>query len=223
MSNAPKNASEKTFQENFVKSLEKYKWKALDYLNGNLKKVTVNDLIVNWRRELNRINADMLEGVELTDNEFKQVMTKVNRISNSYEAAKILAMEESVGKIDGIYRDDNPKITRKQITLTIFKKAEVRGGDSSYQIAREVVTDNNNRFDIVLLINGLPLINIEQKRTDKSLDEAYGQFIRYYRDGEYCNNFMAFSQMMVITTEIETRYFATPKSINDFNPAFSFH
>ncbi|MDD6769800.1 type I restriction endonuclease subunit R, partial [Inconstantimicrobium porci] len=223
MSNAPKNASEKTFQENFVKNLEKYKWKALDYLNGNLKKVTVNDLIDNWRRELNRINADMLEGVELTDNEFKQVMTKVNRISNSYEAAKILAMEESVGKIDGIYRDDNPKITRKQITLTIFKKAEVSGGDSSYQIAREVVTNNNNRFDIVLLINGLPLINIEQKRTDKSLDEAYGQFIRYYRDGEYCNNFMAFSQMMVITTEIETRYFATPKSVNDFNPAFCFH
>lgn len=223
MSNAPKNASEKTFQENFVKDLQKYKWKAPEYLNGNIKKVTVNDLIDNWRRELNRINADQLEGIELTDNEFKQVMAKVNAISNSYEAAKILSMEESVGKIDGIYRDANPDITRDQITLTIFKKAEVSGGDSSYQIAREVVTSNNNRFDIVLLINGLPLINIEQKRTDKSLDEAYGQFKRYYRDGEYCNNFMAFSQMMVITTEIETRYFATPKTINDFNPAFAFH
>ncbi|UZM98898.1 type I restriction endonuclease [Lysinibacillus sp. MHQ-1] len=53
-------------------------------------------------------------------------------------------------------------------------------------------TPNNNRFDIVLLINGLPLINIEQKRTDKTLDEAFGQFMRYYRDGEYTNNFMAF-------------------------------
>nr|WP_025774320.1 HsdR family type I site-specific deoxyribonuclease [Clostridium botulinum] len=223
MSNAPKNASERAFQENFVKELEKYKWEAPDYLNGNKKKVTVSDLINHWRGELNRINADQLEGVELTDNEFKQVMTKVGQISNSYEAAKILSIEESKGKIDGIYRDDNPNITRKQITLTILKKAEVRGGDSSYRVAREVITSNDNRFDIVLLINGLPLINIEQKRTDKSLDEAYGQFIRYYRDGEYCNNFMAFSQMMVITTEIETRYFATPKSINDFNPAFVFH
>lgn len=223
MSNAPKNASERAFQENFVKELGKYKWEAPDFLNGNKKKVTVSDLINHWRSELNRINADQLEGVELTDNEFKQVMDKVKQISNSYEAAKILSIEESKGKIDGIYRDDNPNITRKQITLTILKKAEVRGGDSSYRIAREVVTPNNNRFDIVLLINGLPLINIEQKRTDKSLDEAYGQFKRYYRDGEYCNNFMAFSQMMVITTEIETRYFATPKSINDFNPAFVFH
>ncbi|EPY2306202.1 type I restriction endonuclease subunit R, EcoR124 family [Clostridium sporogenes] len=223
MSNVPKNASERAFQENFVKELEKYKWEAPDFLNGNKKKVTVSDLINHWRDELNRINADQLEGVELTNNEFKQVMTKVGQISNSYEAAKILAMEEGKGKIDGIYRDDNPSITRKQITLTIFKKAEVSGGDSSYRIAREIVTPSGNRFDIVLLINGLPLINIEQKRTDKSLDEAYGQFKRYYNDGEYCNNFMVFSQMMVITTEIETRYFATPKSIKDFNPAFVFH
>lgn len=223
MSNAPKNASEKAFQENFVRELTQYKWEAPDFLDGNKQKVTVADLIKHWRTELNRINADQLEGIPLTDGEFKQVMTKVNQISNSYEAAKILAIEESKGKIDGIYRDDNPKITRKQITLTIFKKAEVRGGDSSYKIAREVVTPNDNRFDIVLLINGLPLINIEQKRTDKSLDEAFGQFIRYYRDGEYTNNFMSFSQMMVVTSEIETRYFATPKSADDFNPSFVFH
>ncbi|WP_270166696.1 type I restriction endonuclease subunit R [Paenibacillus sp. SYP-B4298] len=223
MSNAPKSASEKIFQENYIQELKKYKWEAPDFLNGNIQKVTVADLVQHWRGELNRLNADQLEGVELTDNEFKQVMAKINQISNSYEAAKILAIEESKGKIDGIYRDDNPHITRKQITLTIFKKAEVRGGDSSYRIAREVQTPHHNRFDIVLLINGLPLINIEQKRTDKTLDEAFGQFMRYYRDGEYSNNFMAFSQMMVITSEIATRYFATPKTITDFNLSFVFH
>ncbi|PIT54503.1 type I restriction endonuclease subunit R [Snodgrassella alvi] len=223
MSRVEKDASEKTFQENFVRELEKYKWQAPDFLNGNQRKVTVDDLIAHWRGELNRLNADQLEGVELTDNEFSQVMAKVNQLENSYQAAKLLAMEESKGKIDGIYRDDNPLITRKQITLTIFKKAEVRGGDSSYRIAREVQTANGRRFDLVLLINGLPLINIEQKRTDRSLDEAFGQFKRYYSQGEYSNNFMAFSQMMVITSEIETRYFATPKSINDFNPSFVFH
>lgn len=223
MSTAPKSSAEKAFQEHFVNELRKYKWEAPDSLDGNKKDVSVSDLINHWRRELNRINADQLEGVELTDNEFSQIMSKVSHISNSYEAAKILAIEESKGKIDGIYRDDNPKTTRKQITLTIFKKAEVRGGDSSYRIAREVQTPNGNRFDIVLLINGLPLINIEQKRTDKTLDEAFGQFIRYYRDGEYSNNFMAFSQMMVVSSEIETRYFATPKSAGDFNPSFVFH
>ncbi|OCG45874.1 deoxyribonuclease HsdR [Gilliamella sp. Fer1-1] len=223
MSQVVKDAAEKIFQENFVRELEKQKWQAPDFLDGNRHKVTVNDLVTHWRNELNRLNADQLEGVELTDNEFSQVMAKVNQLQNSYQAAKLLAMEESKGKIDGIYRDDNPLITRKQITLTIFKKAEVRGGDSSYRIAREVQTPNGNRFDLVLLINGLPLINIEQKRTDKNLDEAFEQFKRYYRDGEYSHNFMAFSQMMVISSEIETRYFATPKSISDFNPSFVFH
>ncbi|MBJ8325856.1 type I restriction endonuclease subunit R, EcoR124 family [Streptococcus pacificus] len=219
-----KNASEKQFQENFVAELTKYRWQAPDNLNGNLQKVTVQDLVNNWRQELNRINADILEGIPLTDSEFSQVMSKVNQITNSYEAAKILSMEGSIGKIDGIYRDANPNVTRQQITLTILKKAQVSGGDSSYQVAREVWSESGKfRFDLVLLINGLPLINIEQKRSDITMDEAIVQFTRYYRAGDYTNNFMAFSQMMVVTSDIETRYFATPKSINDFNPSFVFH
>jgi len=218
-----KDSSERNYQKKFVAELEKYKWDAPSFLNGNDRKVTVDDLVNFWREELNRINADQLEGVALTDNEFSQVMMRVNSISNSYEAAKMLSIESGRGKIDGIYRDDNPKITKRQITLTIFKKADVRGGDSTYRIAREVSTNNGNRFDIILLINGLPLINIEQKRTDKTLEEAFSQFKRYYREGEFVNNFMAFSQMMVLNSEIETCYFATPKSIEHFNQSFIFH
>ncbi len=223
MSDVPKNASERAFQERFVRKMEQYKWEAPDYLDGNKQKVTVDDLINHWRNELNRLNAEQLEGIPLTDNEFNQVMAKVRQVANSYEAAKLLAMEEGKGKIDGIHRDNHPKITRQQITLTVFKKVAVAGGDSSYRIAREVETPNGNRFDIILLINGLPLINIEQKRADKTLDEAIRQFKRYYRDGEYSHNFMAFSQMMVIISEVATRYFATPKTIADFNPKFVFH
>jgi len=223
MSYVPKNATERAFQEKFVKKMEHYRWEAPEFLNGNIHKVTTGDLITNWRSELDRINADQLEGMALTDNEFAQVLSKVKQISNSYEAAKILAAEDSTGKIDGIYRDAHLPVTRKQITLTIFKKAEVRGGDSSYQIAREVWTEHDNRFDVVLLINGLPLINIEMKRADKTMEEAFHQFYEYYRDGEYCNDFMAFSQMMVICSEIEMRYFATPKNLDDFNPTFAFH
>lgn len=223
MGRIDKNASEQNFQEKFVARLEKYKWDAPDFLNGNKQKVTVQTLIDHWRGELNRINADQLEGVPLTDDEFKQVMAKVNQLSNSFEAAKLLAMEASKGKIDGIFRDKDSRVTREQITLTIFKKAQVSGGDSSYKVAREVESENDNRFDIILLINGLPLINIEQKRSDKTLDEAYRQFKRYYQVGEYTHNFMAFSQMMVMTSEVATRYFATPKSIKDFNESFVFH
>src|SRR5690625_1113881 len=223
MSNKAKNASEENFQEKFVERLKKFKWDAPDFLNGNKRKVTVNDLITHWREELNRINADQLEGVPLTDDEFKQVMAKVNSIQNSFEASKLLAMEASKGKIDGIHRDTHPSVTRDQITLTIIKKAEVSGEESSYNIAREVDSKKGNPCDLILLINGLPLINIEQKRSDKTLDEAYRQFKRYYQDGEYTHNFLAFSQMMVMTSEVATRYFATPKTIHDFNESFVFH
>ena len=223
MAQREKFVSEKEFQDRFVKKLEEFRWKALDSLDGTKRKVTVDTLIEHWRGELNRLNADVLEGVPLTDGEFDQVLMKVNQIDNSYEAAKLLAMEQSTGKIDGIYRDPHPNVTREQITLTIFKKAHVGGGESSYHIAREVESKYGNRFDLVLLINGLPLINIEQKRSDKSLEEAFRQFERYYREGEFVNNFMAFSQMMVITSEVATRYFATPKSLNDFNESFVFH
>src|SRR5690625_3609151 len=139
MGRKAKNASEKNFQEKFVRELQKYKWDSPVSLNGNKQKVTVNDLVSHWREELNRINADQLEGVPLTDNEFSQVMAKVNQIENSFEASKLLAMEASKGKIDGIYRDAHPSVTRDQITLTIFKKAQVSGGDSSYKIAREEI------------------------------------------------------------------------------------
>lgn len=224
MGRKDKDASERRFQERFVRELQKYQWKAPDRLDGNRQKVTVLDLIENWRQELNRMNADQLEGIPLTDTEFQQVMAKVNGIANSYEAAKYLAMENGKGKIDGIIRDSHPQVTRHTITLTIFSKVSVRGGNSNYTIAREVwSSDEKFRFDLVLLINGLPLINIELKRPDHSLDEAFGQFKRYYRQGEYTNNFMAFSQMMVMSSEIETRYMATPKSIEDFNPSFVFH
>ena len=222
MSNTPKTASEKQFQEDLVKRLGKYRWTAPDYLNGNKHKVTVDTLIANWREELNRLNADQLEGVPLTDDEFSQVLRQVQQIANSYEAAKLLAMENATGKIAGIIRDRNPEVSRKQITLTIFKKADVGGGESTYKIAREVSTDIGNRFDLVLLINGLPLINIELKRADVPLEEAFHQLKRYYEDGEYIFNFMAFSQMMVICSPIDTRYFATPKSKERFNLSFAF-
>lgn len=216
-------ASERKFQRALVEELKKYKWVAPEALNGMDRKVTVDDLIYNWRCELNRINADQLEGVPLTGAEFDQVLSKVGRISSSFEAAKLLAMEGSVGKIDGIYRDPHPDITRESITLTIFKKAQVRGGISSYQIATEVQSDNGSRFDMVLLINGLPLINVELKKASVSLKESFTQFKRYYQKGEYINNFMAFSQMMVMMSEVEMGYFATPKSLDDFNESFVFN
>src|SRR5690625_4151639 len=130
MSNGRKNTAEKAFQERFVAKLQQFQWKAPDFLDGNKQRVTVQTLVHHWRKELNRMNADVLESVPLTDNEFSQVMAKVSQIDNSYEAAKILAMKQSTGKIDGIYRDNHPDVTREHITLTIFNKSQIQVGVS---------------------------------------------------------------------------------------------
>src|SRR5699024_1684308 len=142
---------------------------------------------------------------------------------NSFEASKLLAMEGSTGKIDGIYRDAHPDVTREQITLTIFKKAEVRGGDSSYRIAREVETASGNRLDLILRINRRPLINIEQQRQDKTLDEASRIFNRYYCHGEYTHKLLVFSELLVLPSKVAPRYCAAPKKVHHFNPRFVFH
>ncbi len=223
MGSRVKSASERQFQEDVTRRLLRYRWTAPEELDGNHHHVTVETLVANWRRELNRLNADVLENIPLTDGEFRQVMSRVKAIENSYEAAKLLAMENGTGKIDGIQRDPNPKVTKRSITLTIFRKADVGGGESTYQIAREVWGEKGNRFDLILLINGLPLINIEQKRADVPLDEAFHQFRRYYEAGEFVHGFLAFSQMMVCMSPVETRYFATPKALSWFNPSFVFH
>lgn len=92
-----------------MNELVKYRWEAPESLDGNRHKVTIDDLLANWRSELNRINADQLEGVALTDEEFAQVLAKVKQLNNSHEAAKLLAIEEGKGKIDGIHRSANPR------------------------------------------------------------------------------------------------------------------
>ena len=68
MARREKSCSERVFQENFVKRMEQYKWEAPEELNGNKRRVTVDDLINNWRQELNRLNADKVDGFPLTYN-----------------------------------------------------------------------------------------------------------------------------------------------------------
>lgn len=82
MSNTPKSASEKAFQENFVRELEKYSWEAPDELDGNKHKVTVEDLILNWRKELNRLNAEILEGL---DSEILALNTEITSLISNLE------------------------------------------------------------------------------------------------------------------------------------------
>lgn len=100
-----------------------------------------------------------MQGYPLTDTEFNQVKRAIE-VRTPYEAAKLLAAENGIGKVE-VERDDAKLGT---VTLELFWKADVAGGKSSYEVVRQAVrprlagtqdVDPDRRFDVTLLISGM--------------------------------------------------------------------
>lgn len=132
-----------------------------------------DQLWANFRDKLNNNNYAKLQGYPLTDTEFNQVKRAIE-VRTPYEAAKLLAAENGIGKVE-VERDDAKLGT---VTLELFWKVDVAGGKSSYEVVRQAVrprlagtqnVDPDRRFDVTLLINGLPLIQLELKKPRSNL------------------------------------------------------
>ncbi|MCE2137397.1 type I restriction endonuclease subunit R, partial [Streptococcus thermophilus] len=136
-----------------------------------------DQLWANFRDKLNNNNYAKLQGYPLTDTEFNQVKRAIE-VRTPYEAAKLLAAENGIGKVE-VERDDAKLGT---VTLELFWKVDVAGGKSSYEVVRQAVrprlagtqnVDPDRRFDVTLLINGLPLIQLELKKATVELNQAF--------------------------------------------------
>lgn len=185
---------------------------------------TPDQLWDNFRTKLNRNNIAELDHKELTDEEFDRVKSEINKIKSPYDAAKMLDSENGIGKID-IQRDDS---SQGYVTLNIFWKADVNGGHSSYEIVRQARRpkgllegdDQNRRFDVTLLINGLPLIQLELKKSTVEITQAFNQIKKYAKEGKYTGIY-SLLQMFVIMSPDATEYFANCEP-DDFNKSFLF-
>lgn len=105
--------------------------------------------------------------------------------------------------------------TGEQTTLTFLDHLNPQ--NNSYQIIEEAHIQGitGTRLDLVLLINGVPIVNIELKKPGAShgVDEALNQINRYASNGDYMNNLYVFTQLFVISNDIITKYFsASPRS-----------
>lgn len=186
---------------------------------------TEQDLINNWADFLNQNNnmPDRLNGCPLTDGEMRQVLAKFN--SDPYEINKLLN-----GNFIPITRDNPNDLLHlgKTIYLFIFDKDKIGGGNSKYQIARQprFTTDSevlgNRRGDLMLLINGMPLIHIELKASNHHVSEACNQIEKYMKHGVF-TGFFALVQMFVAMTPEEMAYFANPGRRGKFNSDYQFH
>lgn len=170
---------------------------------------TEEDLWNNFRQKLEANNLAVLNDVPLTEQEFQQIKNQLNFV-NFYEAAKWLVGENGVAKVQ-VQREDANLGT---IRLQVLRRQDVAGGISSYEVINQFESpkrkeiDMNRRFDVTLLINGLPMIHIELKNYAHPYMDAFRQIKKYLAEGKFTGIFSTV-QMFVVTNGVDTRYIAS--------------
>lgn len=177
------------------------------------------DLWDNFRYILEQNNKDRLNGQPLSDNEFEQVKNQL-QFSSFYKAGEWLVGEN--GKVMIHVQRDTEKLH-----LVVMNHEHIAGGSSVYEVINQYSTlqsdkengkDNNSRFDVTLMINGLPMIHIELKNKSHPYMEAFNQIKRYIGEGKFTGIFSAV-QMFVVSNGVDTKYFSAA-SDTELNPKF---
>lgn len=181
---------------------------------------TTEQLWQNFKNILEQNNQSRLEE-PLSTTEFNQVKKIISDIRTPYQAGQFLYGVNGVSQIE-VDLDNG-----KHVFLTVFDQAQIGAGDTVYQIVNQIerprIIDGkqNRRFDVTLLINGLPVIQIELKKAMHSANESLNQMEQYIAERQYGDIFSTL-QILVAMTPYEIRYMANTPS-NMFNRAFAFH
>lgn len=177
----------------------------------------------NLRGHINRINLARLDGVLLTDSEFKQVRNELKRFTQTpFMASQWLRGENGIAQLS-IEREE---ISKGSVSLTLFSNKDIAGGISSYEVVNQVIPTiegKTTRGDVTLLINGLPIIHIELK-SELAKDgywQAFQQIERYAQSG-FFDGIYSTVQIFVVSNKVSTRYFARPRTNNDFQSVKKF-
>jgi type I restriction enzyme R subunit len=174
-------------------SLEK---EMMDQLKSNgYEVVTIRNeeqLLANFRAILNERHADKLNGQPLTDKEFQRLLTMING-KGIFESARIL-------------RDKLPLKRDDESEVYLSFLDTVNWCQNKFQITNQVSVEDTYkaRYDVTILINGLPLVQVELKRRGIDINEAFNQVMRY-RKQNYTGLFR-YIQMFIISNGVETRY-----------------
>lgn len=181
---------------------------------------TTEKLWDNFKEILERHNQNTLDH-PLSTVEFNQVKKIISDIQTPYEAGQFLYGLNGVSQIE-IDLDDG-----RHVFLTVFDQKQIGAGDTVYQVVNQierpaVITGKQNRrFDTTLLINGLPIIQIEEKRDTHDVNEALNQMHQYSQENQYRDIFSTL-QILVAITPNNVKYMANTTSDN-FNKDFAFN
>lgn len=171
---------------------------------------TEEDLWANFRDKLNQNNKAVLNGQDITDSEFRRIREFIDKVSRTpFKAGCWLAGENGVAQI-ALVRDE---AAQGKIMLKVVNNREIAGGNSSYEVINQYTSthvndlDEDRRFDVTLLINGMPMIQIELKNRDHPFMDGFRQIQKYSEQGHYQGLF-GLLQMFVVTNGTDTRYIA---------------
>ena len=212
---------ESDFEDDVVAVLKQHGWK-----DGVLEYPTEQDLLDNWAGILYRNNADRdrLNGQPLTHGEMRQILEKIETLRTP------LALNSFINGKTVTIKRENPADTDhfgKEVSLKIYDRQEIASGKSTYQIARQPKYAAQNRMlnerrgDLCLLINGMPVIHIELKRSGIPISQACNQIEKYSHEGVFSGLFRLV-QIFVAMNPDDAVYFANPGQ-DAFNTSYFFH
>lgn len=213
---------EADFEEALIKILTERGWE-----KEILKNYSEEDLLRNWAEILYKNNSDIdrLNKYPLTDSEMQQILEKIESLKTPLKLNGFIN-----GKTVTIKRDnpDDKAHFGKEVSLKIYDRLEISGGQSRYQIVQQPKFPtksemlNDRRGDLMLLINGMPVIHIELKRSGIPVSQGYHQIEKYSHEGVFSGLF-SLVQIFVAMEPNETVYFANPGVDGKFNPDYYFH
>ncbi|MEI6533271.1 MAG: type I restriction endonuclease subunit R [Candidatus Roizmanbacteria bacterium] len=183
--------SEAQLEQAFIDQL---KTQAYEYITIK----TETELIQNLRKQLEKLNE-----LTFTDQEWERFFTSELANSNQSFIEKTAIIQEDPIKI--LTRDDG---TFKNITLLNKKNIH----DNLVQVINQYETEDGqraNRYDVTILVNGLPMVHIELKRRGVAIQEAFNQINRYQRESFWASNgLFDYVQIFVISNGTHSKYFS---------------
>lgn len=213
---------ESDFEEALIKILSEKGWE-----KEVLKNYSEQDLLRNWANILfeNNRDIDRLNDYPLTDSEMQQILEQIEALRTPLKLNGFIN-----GKSVSIVRDnpDDELHLGKEVSLKIYDRREIAAGQSRYQIVQQPKFPtkskllNDRRGDLMLLINGMPVIHIELKKSGIPVSQAYNQIEKYSHEGIFSGLF-SLVQIFVAMEPNEAVYFANPGPDGKFNPDYYFH
>ena len=199
--------SEAELERAFIKLLTEQGYEYLQFHHET-------ELIANLRNKLEELN-----NFNFSDDEWKRFFADVIANPNEHIVEKTRKIQEDYVQV--LKKDDG---TSKNITL--IDKKNVHNNSlqviNQYEVSQDDGARHDNRYDVTILVNGLPLVHVELKRRGVAIREAFNQINRYQRDSFWAGSgLFEYAQIFVISNGTNTKYYSNSTRFNAIKDATS--